>query len=230
MADTDWALAKAPLYRLPADKRQRLALHVAKARTYTRPGGVVVPMAADHFVVWSAWHRNDDGQLVGDRLPAYIPRETWARTYANERPAADGLIFADKTNGVRAAIYTGRGPARMLVNENDPSKPESWAAFQAGDHLVLAVDARGRPITYVGDAGMLRNDQYPIHGDNWPHLGYQPVQPLSTGVEPKISRAAGPVVLVPSRLAEIHREADTQAVEPPILAVDALLLEREPDS
>lgn len=193
--NTDWALANAPIYRLPAAKRKRLALHVAQAQTYTRSGGVVVPMAADHFVVWSAWHREADGRLVGDGLPSYIPRETWDRTYANERPATDGLIFADKANGVRAAIYTGSGPARVLTNENDPGKPGTWATFGPGDHVAVAVGVNGVPMTYARGDGVVRNDQYPIHGDNWHILGYEPEQPLASGVEPTISRQGGPVML-----------------------------------
>jgi hypothetical protein len=55
---------------------------------------------------------------AGDRPPAYIPRETWGRTYANERDAGGGPIFADKVNEVRLAVYRGTTSIRMLVNEN----------------------------------------------------------------------------------------------------------------
>ena len=75
---------------------------------------------------------------AGDRPPAYIPRETWGRTYANERDAGGGLIFADKMNEVRAAVYLGTTSIRMLVNENDPAAPETWASLDSGDHVVLA--------------------------------------------------------------------------------------------
>ena len=33
-------------------------------------------------------------------------------------------------------------------------------------------------MTYVGIDGVVRHDQYPIHGDNWQHLGYEPIEPL----------------------------------------------------
>ena len=75
---------------------------------------------------------------AGDRPPAYIPRETWGRTYANERDAGGGLIFADKMNEVRAAVYLCTTSIRMLVNENDPAAPETWASLDSGNHVVLA--------------------------------------------------------------------------------------------
>ena len=194
VASEDWGLSNAPLYRLPADKRARLARHVGGARQYTRVDGVVVIMPEDHFIVWSAWERKPGGGVSpGERPPAYIPRETWDRTYSQEQDAGGGLIFADKTNAIRAAVYTGQGPIRMLVNENDPADPRSWASLDPGDHVVLAVDPAGQAMTYVAVDGVTRNDQYPIHGDNWEHLGYEPVDPLSPGFHPTISQPEGPV-------------------------------------
>ena len=32
-------------------------------------------------------------------------------------------------------------------------------------------------MTYVGIDGVVRHDRYPIHGDNWQHLGYEPIEP-----------------------------------------------------
>jgi hypothetical protein len=166
MADHDWALADAPMCRLPADKRVRLAQHVAEARQYSRTDGVVVVMPADHFIVWGAWRQEANGQFIGEGLPAYIPRKTWERTYTNERSARTGLIFADKTNCIRAAVYAGPSAARILVNENDPRNPASWSSFNPGDHVVVAVDNLGNPMTYVATDGVVRQDQYPIHGKN----------------------------------------------------------------
>ena len=198
VATEDWALAGAPIYRLPDVKRVRLAEHVNGAKTYSRADGVDVVMPADHFIVWSSWHRGPDGAMVGEGLPAYIPRETWDLTYANERPAADGFILADKTNMIRAAVYSGRHSTRILVNENDPTRPESWANLNPGDHVALAVDNAGNPMTYRAADGVLRNDQYPIHGSNWEHLGWEPVAPLPPGVTSSIDSPNGPVLIVRS--------------------------------
>jgi hypothetical protein len=41
-------------------------------------------------------------------------------------------------NEVRAAAYLGTTSIRMLVNENDPAAPDTWASLDSGDRVVLA--------------------------------------------------------------------------------------------
>jgi hypothetical protein len=41
-------------------------------------------------------------------------------------------------NEVRAAVYLCTTSIRMLVNENDPAAPETWASLDSGNHVVLA--------------------------------------------------------------------------------------------
>jgi hypothetical protein len=41
-------------------------------------------------------------------------------------------------NEVRGAVYLGTTSNRMLVNENDPAAPDTWASLDSGDHVVLA--------------------------------------------------------------------------------------------
>jgi hypothetical protein len=50
-------------------------------------------------------------------------------------------------------------------------------------------------MTYVGIDGVVRHDQYPIHGDTWQHLGYEPIEPLRPECHPTIAGPRGPIVI-----------------------------------